>query len=105
MNCLLDTHSFIWFSEADPKLPPEIKARIEDKNNSIFLSMASLWEIAIKLSLNKLELKKSLDAIILEIENSRIQWLHIKPKHIGLLKALPFLHRDPFDRLIIAQAM
>ena len=105
MNYLLDTHTFIWFGEKDPRLHTEVSARIKDSANDIFVSIASLWEIAIKVSLNKLDLHRSLDDIVRDVDESRTIWLPIIPKYIRQVGQLPFHHRDPFDRLIIAQGL
>lgn len=105
MNYLLDTHCFIWFSEDDNQLPASVKAVIEDPQHTIHLSIVSLWEMAIKVSLNKLKLSQSLEGITTKIDQSRIQWLSLMPRHIYQLRNLPFHHRDPFDRTIIAQGL
>lgn len=105
MNYLLDTHAFIWFSEDDAQLPVDAKLAIEDEENSIYLSIVSLWEMAIKVSLDKLELSKPLEDITREVDRSRIQWLPLTVNQVHQLKMLPFHHRDPFDRTIIAQGL
>ena len=104
MNYLLDTHCFIWFSEDDDQLPEEIKSVIEDAQHAIYLSIVSLWEMAIKVSLSKLELSQSLKDITAEVDKSRIQWLPLASTHIQRLATLPF-HHHPFDRTIIAQGL
>ncbi len=105
MNYLLDTHTFIWFSENDLTLPDSLKSIIENSDNTIFLSMISLWEIAIKNSLGKLPLTQPLEIIIKEVIDSRLHLLNISPSHILQVNKLPYHHRDPFDRLIIAQGV
>ena len=102
---MLDTHCFIWFSEDDAQLPISVKTIIEDRRHTIHLSLVSLWEMAIKASLNKLTLSRSLEEITMEVDRSTIQWLPLASVHIHQLKKLPFHHRDPFDRTIIAQAL
>ena len=105
MNYLLDTHTLIWFITEDPMLPETVKKEIKNINNTCCVSIASLWEIAIKLSLNKLELNNSLQNIIEIIDLSSIDILPINTMHVIRVSTLPLHHRDPFDRLIIAQSI
>ncbi len=86
-------------------MPEEIKSVIEDAQHVIYLSIVSLWEMAIKVSLSKLELSQSLKDITAEVDKSRIQWLPLASTHIQRLATLQFHHRDPFDRTIIAQGL
>lgn len=105
MKLLLDTHTFIWFVEDDSYLPQKLKLLIEEPQNEIFLSIVSLWEMAIKIQLKKLNINKSINEIInFSIENGFIL-LPILPEHIIRLSQLEFHHRDPFDRMIIAQGL
>jgi PIN domain nuclease of toxin-antitoxin system len=105
MNCLLDTHTFLWFINDDPSLSSTAKALIEDPENSIYLSAASVWEMAIKVSLGKLEIPSPFTGFIDEqLHENSITLLEIKTMHMGIVVTLPFHHRDPFDRLIIAQS-
>src|SRR5437868_256194 len=104
MTYLLDTHSFLWFINDDKELSATAKMLIEDPENVIFLSVASLWEIAIKVSLGKLDVPSPFTEFMLEqLHENNIALLGIKPEHLGVVVMLPFYHRDPFDRLIIAQ--
>ncbi len=105
MRILIDTHILIWHLEGNVSLFPEYRTLIADTANQILVSMASLWEIGIKTSVKKLSLSKPLETIFDEIENSTSSILPIKPEHILRLSKLPFHHRDPFDRLIISQAL
>ena len=105
MNFLLDTHTLIWFLEINPQLSSFAKTTIENDNHKIFVSIASLWEIAIKTQTGKLSLTKTLEEIILEAEKLQIEILLIEPLHVLSLQKLPLHHRDPFDRIIIAQAI
>jgi len=105
MKLLLDTHAFIWFVENDENLPKGIKTQIEDIENEIFISIASLWEIAIKTSLGKLEVSIDIPALISKIESNGFSILHIFPEHTICVSSLPFHHRDPFDRMLIAQTI
>lgn len=88
----------------DDKLPNPVKIKIEDINSACFVSIASLWEIGIKYSLGKLDLNTDLKRIFELIDESGFKILPITPKHILTNAALEFHHRDPFDRLILAQA-
>ena len=105
MRILIDTHILIWHLEDHVQLSLQRSDIIEDSDNEILVSVASLWEIAIKLSLNKLNLSRSVDDIIRAIDASTGSWLTIDPKHLTHVAQLPFHHKDPFDRLIIAQAI
>lgn len=105
MDLLLDTHSFIWFLNGDEQLPQNLKNTIADTTNRCFLSIASLWEIAIKSSLSKLELKGNFDRIADFLNDNDIELLPITFEHLQRLLQLPFHHKDPFDRVIIAQAL
>lgn len=105
MKLLLDTHAFIWFAEDDAQLDQSIKKIIENTENEIFLSIASIWEIAIKMHLKKLILNKSIEEVIDLVTTNGFEFLPILPKHIITLTTLDFFHRDPFDRMIIAQGL
>jgi PIN domain nuclease of toxin-antitoxin system len=104
MNLLIDTHILLWYIIGDKRVSPEIQSFIENDSNIIFLSNASLWEIAIKVSIGKLKLKVSL----LELKSFLIEKdtfiLEFDFYDLDELQKLPFYHQDPFDRLIIAQA-
>lgn len=106
MKILLDTHAFIWFIEGNKNLSINAKTAIESTDNHCFLSIASLWEMAIKSSLGKLQLAIELDQLINNhVYGNNFQLLAINTTALCLLQSLPFHHRDPFDRLIIAQAI
>jgi PIN domain nuclease of toxin-antitoxin system len=106
VKALLDTHAFLWFITDDPKLSARAKATIADPGNEILVSPASYWEIAIKVSLGKYSLSTSYETFITQgIDGNGFAILPIEPKHAAALVNLPFHHRDPFDRLIIAQAL
>lgn len=104
MNLLVDTHAVIWFITEDGQLPDQVKELIEDTSNTCFVSIASLWEMGIKYSLDKLDLKADLKKIFELIDQSGFTILPITTTHILTNSALEFHHRDPFDRLMIAQA-
>ncbi len=106
MRVLLDTHAFLWFITDDPKLSATAKAVIADPNNEILISPASYWEIAIKCSIGKYPLNASFEAFIVQgIDGNGFIILPIEPKHTAALTNMPFHHRDPFDRLLVAQCM
>jgi PIN domain nuclease of toxin-antitoxin system len=106
MRAILDTNSFLWFISGNDELSNASKTFISDLNNELVLSTASLWEIAIKVSIGKLELLQSYEKLIpQQLEENDIGILSITLKHLSKLIDLPFHHRDPFDRLIIAQAL
>ena len=106
MRILLDTHSFLWFSTDNERLSATVKNLIEDPGNEIFLSVVVGWEIAIKASLDKLSLAQPVDVILNRaLQSSRWNLLGIEVRHLGILSTLPFHHRDPFDRLLVAQSM
>jgi PIN domain nuclease of toxin-antitoxin system len=105
MRLLLDSHSFLWFAEADPRLSLTARALIEDSGNEVFLSLGSIWEIAIKISQGKLVLDQPVMTLVQqEVSLDRIALLPITLDHLEVISALPFHHRDPFDRLLVAQA-
>ncbi|MCY7376392.1 MAG: type II toxin-antitoxin system VapC family toxin [Pyrinomonadaceae bacterium] len=106
MNLLLDTHIFIWWEIEIHKLSAKRLQLLEDENNTLFLSLASLWELQLKIMPGKFKFPKSLSEIIQD--QRRINDLRILPitaEHIYELEKLPFHHKDPFDRLLIAQAI
>jgi PIN domain nuclease of toxin-antitoxin system len=105
MKLLLDTHVLLWYLDNNPRLPETWKCSIEDRHNSITVSIASLWEITIKVSLGKLELLDDLTTIENILRLQGIAILPIHTSHLLSLLYIPFHHRDPFDRLIIAQAL
>lgn len=106
MSVLLDTHAFLWFSTADPQLSANALAVLQDPDESLYLSIASVWEIAVKTSIGKLPLATPFSQFIeLGLKNARCRLLQIELAHVERVAALPFHHRDPFDRLLIAQAL
>ncbi len=105
MRLLLDTHAFIWFVDNDKKLPNNAKIQIENPNNTIFISIASLWEIAIKISLEKLDVSVSIEEMVNLIYENGFEILPILPENIIMISSLDFHHRDPFDRIIITQGL
>lgn len=106
MTALLDAHAFLWFITGSPKLSNKARSVIEEQSQTSLLSVASLWEIAIKHSLGRLTLAAPFNQIIpLQLNTNGIGLLGIELAHLDVLVTLPFHHRDPFDRLLIAQAI
>ncbi|MDI6794425.1 MAG: type II toxin-antitoxin system VapC family toxin, partial [bacterium] len=106
MRLLLDTHTFLWFIDGNPKLSRYARQLIEELTNERFLSVASLWEMSIKNSLGKLKLPLPFTKLVTEqVSGNSIKLLHIVPDHLDVLRTLSFYHKDPFDRLIIAQSL
>ena|SRR5687767_3044171 len=106
MKLLLDTHTFLWFIMGNPNLSANARAMIEDQANEKFLSVASLWETAIKVSIGKLALSAPFDTLIpQQLSANGFELLNLEVRHAAMLIDLPFHHRDPFDRLLIAQAV
>lgn len=104
MNLLLDTHAVIWYITKDRRLPNNLKQLIDDTDNACCVSIVSLWEMGIKYSLGKLDLNVDLRKIFVLIDESGLDLLPVTGIHILTNTTLDFHHRDPFDRLIIAQA-
>lgn len=107
MNCLLDTSAFLWYVSAHKDLSSQAKTIIADSNNSVYLSLASIWEIAIKFRAGKLELAPSPFSAWIdhELASNSFRLLDIKVLHLKRVAELPLAHRDPFDRLLIAQSL
>ena len=106
MKYLLDTHTLLWITTDDPKLSKKAKNIYLDAENEILLSIASIWELAIKSSIGKITFQKDLDEFVdVHIKGNNIEILKIELPHVLRIEKLPFHHRDPFDRLIIAQAI
>ncbi len=106
MTYLLDTHILLWFSSGDPRLSRKVKSILLNESNSILLSAASIWEMAIKISLDKLVICMPLKDFLREhVQGNNINILDIAINQVLQLESLPYYHRDPFDRLIIAQAI
>ena len=106
MRCLLDSHTLLWYTLDDPQLSKTAESLILDPTNEIFTSPASYWEIAIKVSIGKLELHSPFGEFVdVCLNKYGFRILPIEPKHAAALIDLPFHHRDPFDRMLIAQAM
>ena len=102
---LLDTHTLIWLIEASSKISVEIRENLKFPGNLTFLSSASLWEIAIKMSIGKLELKLPFDKLLSDLRNTDIVILQLEDDYFRNLITLPLIHKDPFDRLLISTAI
>ena len=106
MKVLLDTHAFLWSITGDDRLSKTAEEIFLDPDNNLFFSAASFWEICIKMSLGKLSLKRGwFKTIQEEMRINAVQWLPVEMQHCVELTKLPFHHRDPFDRMLIAQAL
>lgn len=105
MKYLLDTHTIIWYSENNPKISENIKKLISDSKNQIFISIASIWEMAIKLKINKLNLELPIEEFTEELRIRNFTFLPINIEHIVQTTKLDLNHKDPFDRIIISQAI
>ncbi|SBT08306.1 conserved hypothetical protein [Candidatus Accumulibacter aalborgensis] len=105
MKLLLDTHLILWWEAGHPALPGQAREMIESNDKGVFVSRASLWEMAIKLSLGRLRL--DLDKFVGNIEAQGFQWLDITNPHLLAVATLPIHddHKDPFDRLLVAQSL
>lgn len=105
MKLLLDTHVFLWWVSDAPELSETAHAAISDPANSCYLSLASCWEMAIKTSVGKLKLKKPVERFVSEqMQQNGFLLLNIELRHVTKVEALPLLHRDPFDRILVTQA-
>lgn len=102
MRLLLDTHAFIWWVSEAANLGQRARDAIHDTANEILLSVASLWELTIKRGNGKLDFPFDVETVVAD-EGFRV--LPISYRHLGALETLPRLHRDPFDRMLIAQAI
>ncbi len=106
MKLLLDTHTFIWFVMGDTQLSQPARQLIEDQSNDKLVSRATIWEMAIKYSLGKLNLQQTFRPFIQQhLAGNGFDILAISNEHIFAVAGLPYHHRDPFDRLLIAQSL
>lgn len=106
MKLLLDTHTFIWWDSEPDRLSPQALALCQDRRNILLLSVVSVWEMQIKLQLGKLRLALPLKEIIeTQQQTNNIEILPVTLAHVLALENLPVHHKDPFDRLLVAQAM
>jgi PIN domain nuclease of toxin-antitoxin system len=102
---LLDTHVFLWFIQGDTTLTNEVQRVITDDSNALYFSIVSLWEIIIKVNIGKLKIDYTIAEIYTLLEQLKIEVIPIDPSDLAQYQPLPLHHRDPFDRLLIAQAI
>lgn len=106
MRLLLDTHAFLWWVDGAPGLGRRARAAVSNPDNEVFVSIASCWELAIKISLGKLRISQNLDRFVPEqLRLNGFSLFAIELRHVVGVAGLPFHHRDPFDRLLAAQAL
>ena len=106
MKLLLDTHTLLWFIVGSASLSSDARTLIEDVLNEKFVSIVSIWETAIKVSIGKMSLSAPFDILFPhQLEVNGFELLSVKVEHTSVVTTLPFHHRDPFDRLLIAQAI
>ena len=105
MELILDTHTVIWFFNGDRQLSAKARKMIEETKNIKYVSIASLWEIAIKIGLKKLEFDGGTKEVSELIEQNSFEILPISIEHTIAYESIEFIHRDPFDRILVAQAM
>jgi PIN domain nuclease of toxin-antitoxin system len=106
VRVLLDTHALLWFLEDNPRLSDAAKRMLEDATTDAYISVASLWEIAIKIGLHKLQIGEPFDQLFPEqLKRNNFELLGVTVEHLTRLTTLPLHHRDPFDRMLIAQAL
>lgn len=106
MRFLIDSHVLLWAAENPSKLSDRVRSALEDESNELLLSAGSLWEISIKVALGKLTLSLPLrEWLIKAIADLNLELLPITVDHVERLRLMPFHHRDPFDRLLVAQAL
>ncbi len=106
MRLLLDTHIFIWWADKQESLSATALSALNDEANELILSVASVWEMQIKLQLGKLKLRLPVEKLIeTQVETNDLRILPVALPHVLALDALPFYHKDPFDRLLIAQSI
>lgn len=105
MKYLLDTHAFMWMDSEPEKLSAHVQQLCQDTENTLMLSVVSIWEMQIKNQLGKLRLNLPLAEIVREQQENGIEILPVEAAHIFALESLPNLHKDPFDRLLVAQAI
>jgi len=104
MRLLLDTHTALWLTNKHERLSPKAKSIINNYENTLHFSIVSAWEIVIKTSTKKLSIDGGIIAFLGKVEEMPITTLSITSRHLEILETLPFIHRDPFDRLLIAIA-
>lgn len=105
MRLLLDTHLLLWSAASSKRLAREARRLIEDPANEVYFSAASVWEIAIKISLRRKDFRVDLAALLQALTEMGLTELPVSAAHAARVSGLPLIHRDPFDRLLIAQSI
>jgi len=105
MKYLMDTHAIIWMVEGSQNMPTSIKEIIKNRDNHISICSISLWEIAIKMNIGKLNLSLTLNELIHALKISDFDFLQVEDEYLLGLSKLPMFHKDPFDRLLISTAL
>jgi len=105
MTFMIDTHTFLWFITGSLELSEKAKELIENDNHDIFISIASLWEMSIKTAIGKLQILDNYETVINDVTENDISILPINFIHTVIQNKLPFHHKDPFDRIIVSQAI
>lgn len=106
MRLLLDTHALLWLIDGNPRLRRQVVDAMQADGTANFVSIASFWEIGIKTGLGKLDLGEDpLPRLLARVDDDRLQRLAIDPSHCHAVSRLPLHHRDPFDRMLVAQAL
>jgi len=105
MKYLLDTHTVLWCVGNSQRLSPKTKEIIANRDKNIFISSVSLWETAIKVNLGKLELNSTFDEFLDKVRSGEFEILQIKDEYLKRLAALPSIHKDPFDHLLVTTAL
>ena len=105
MRYLLDTHTALWLFEGNKKLTQNMQDIIFDADNEIYINIISAWEVATKVSLDKLDFEGGSEMFISAVKANNIDILGVKGDYVKTLEKLPYIHRDPFDRLLIATAL
>lgn len=105
MQLLLDSHTIIWHINGDTQLSTKALALVSDESHERWISPASIWEIAIKVNLGKLQLNRSFHDLNIFLSTNNFLWMPIEFEHLVRAASLPLHHRDPFDRMLIAQAL
>jgi PIN domain nuclease of toxin-antitoxin system len=106
VNVLLDSHALLWYLLDDDALPRRMKDRIEDPGQRVTISVASQWELMLKAGTGKLRLPDAPERFLFDVvEEAGFRVLHVQPRHAQALAELPQIHADPFDRMLVAQAL
>ncbi|WP_454847972.1 type II toxin-antitoxin system VapC family toxin [Rhizobium binxianense] len=105
MRLLLDTHLLVWISEDSPRLPNSVRLLLDDDDNRLFFSAVSLWELAIKTSLGKRDYHVDVMQLYSELLDHGYEELHLNSRHAFALQSLSQIHKDPFDRILVAQSI